>query len=99
MNAPDILGQWPVEAVVAIIAGLVILFVPRVLNYTVALYLLLVGVLGLLQVRYGRHVDPQAIIAILCGILVLVKPAILNYVVGTYLILIGLLELGVLRLW
>ena len=76
-----------------------ILFVPRALNYAVALYLLLAGALGLLHVRYGRSIDPQAVIAILSGILVLIKPAILNYVVGAYLILFGLLESGVLRLW
>lgn len=99
MNTPYIFGQWPVEALIAIIAGVVILFVPRILNYTVAVYLLLVGVLGLLRIRYGHSVDPQVIIAILAGVLILIKPAILNYVVGVYLILFGLLEAGVLRLW
>jgi len=88
-----------VTAIIAIVAGLVILFVPRVLNYAVAFYLLLVGILGLSQVWYGRTADPQAVIAVLSGILVLIKPAILNYVVGAYLILFGLLESGMLRLW
>ncbi len=99
MNTHYIFGQWPVEAVIAIIAGIVILFVPRVLNYAVAIYLLLVGALGLLRVRYGHSVDPQVVIAIVAGILILIKPAILNYVIGGYLILFGLLESGVLRLW
>ena len=33
--------------IVALIAGVLILIVPRLLNYVVALYLILVGVLGL----------------------------------------------------
>lgn len=35
-------------AVLAIIIGILILIVPRLLNYLVALYLIVVGVLGLL---------------------------------------------------
>jgi hypothetical protein len=33
--------------VVALIAGILILFMPRLLNYIVALYLIIVGLLGL----------------------------------------------------
>jgi Protein of unknown function (DUF3096) len=35
-------------AVLAIIVGILILIVPRLLNYLVALYLIVIGVLGLL---------------------------------------------------
>lgn len=38
--------------VVALIAGILILFMPRLLNYIVALYLIIIGVLGLV----GRYV-------------------------------------------
>lgn len=38
-----------VVGIVAIIAGLVILFVPRVLNYVVAIYLLASGVLLIIE--------------------------------------------------
>ena len=37
-----------VGPIVAIIAGILILFMPRLLNYIVALYLIIVGLLGLL---------------------------------------------------
>ena len=37
-----------VGPIVAIIAGILILFMPRLLNYIVAIYLILVGLLGLL---------------------------------------------------
>ena len=37
------------QPILAIVAGILILAVPRVLNYVVAIYLILVGVLGLLQ--------------------------------------------------
>jgi len=35
--------------IVALIAGILILFMPRLLNYIVALYLIIVGVLGLVS--------------------------------------------------
>ena len=37
--------------IVALIAGILILFMPRLLNYIVAIYLILIGVIGLLA-RY-----------------------------------------------
>jgi hypothetical protein len=37
------------QPVVAIIAGVLILAMPRLLNYIVALYLILVGILGLIR--------------------------------------------------
>ncbi len=42
--------------IIALIAGILILIKPRLLNYIVAIYLIVVGVLGLLQingVRFG----------------------------------------------
>jgi DUF3096 family protein len=38
-----------VEPLVALIAGILILIIPRLLNYIVAVYLILVGVAGLLE--------------------------------------------------
>jgi hypothetical protein len=37
-----------VQPVVALIAGVLILVMPRLLNYIVALYLIVIGILGLL---------------------------------------------------
>lgn len=99
MNMPAALQNWPIEAIVAIITGIVILMVPRVLNYAIAVYLLIVGIMGLFSSRYGAVVTPNVLISILAGVLILIKPSILNYVVGVYLILFGLLEAGILRLW
>lgn len=36
---------------IALIAGILILLVPRILNYVIALYLILIGLLGLLGGR------------------------------------------------
>jgi hypothetical protein len=36
------------QPIVALIAGLLILMIPRLLNFIVALYLILIGVMGLL---------------------------------------------------
>jgi hypothetical protein len=40
-----------VAPLVALIAGIVILLVPRVLNYVIAIYLIVIGLLGLLGGR------------------------------------------------
>lgn len=39
-------GFW--AAALALLAGIVILIVPRVLNYVVAIYLILIGILGII---------------------------------------------------
>lgn len=36
-----------IQPLIALIAGILILVVPRILNYVVAIYLIVVGVLGL----------------------------------------------------
>jgi Protein of unknown function (DUF3096) len=40
--------QVPVEPVFTLIMGILILLVPRLLNYLVAIYLIIIGILGLL---------------------------------------------------
>jgi hypothetical protein len=82
----------------AVIAGVVILLAPRVLNYVIAAYLLVVGAMGLLHFIYGQSIRPQTVFALVAGVLILIKPTILNYVVGIYLILTGLFDAGILRL-
>ena len=37
------------EPVLALLAGILILIMPRLLNYVVAIYLILIGVVGLLD--------------------------------------------------
>lgn len=97
MDFPSVLQHWPLQAVAALVAGVVILLAPRVLNYAVAAYLLVVAALGLLQVVQGHALRPQAVIALVAGVLILIRPNILNYVVGIYLILLGLLDAGIVR--
>lgn len=97
MEILSTIHQWPLPALAALIAGLVILLAPRVLNYTVAAYLIFVGVFGLLRYFSGAPVSAQSVIALAAGVLVLIKPEVLSYVVGVYLILVGLLQAGILR--
>ena len=40
--------QVPVEPIFTLIMGILILLVPRLLNYLVAIYLIIIGILGLL---------------------------------------------------
>ena len=37
------------QPVIALIAGILILLVPRLLNYIVAIYLIVIGILGLVK--------------------------------------------------
>jgi hypothetical protein len=39
------------EPLIALIAGILILLVPRILNYVVAIYLIVIGILGLHLIR------------------------------------------------
>jgi hypothetical protein len=41
----------PIQPIIAILAGILILLFPAILNYVVALYLIVVGVLGLVGSR------------------------------------------------
>jgi hypothetical protein len=98
MDFLTVLQQWPLNGLAALIAGVVVLLAPRVLNYVIAAYLLVIGILGLSHFFYGHSIRPQTVIALVAGVLILVRPNILSYVVGIYLILVGLLDSGILRL-
>ena len=47
------IAALPLSPLVALIAGVLILIVPRLLNYIVALYLILIGLLGLFPQMTG----------------------------------------------
>jgi hypothetical protein len=52
-----------VEPLVALIAGILILIVPRLLNYVVALYLIVIGLYGLMHMHeVQRTVRPAAVV-------------------------------------
>jgi hypothetical protein len=46
------LSHLPQEPLVALIAGILILLMPRILNYVIALYLIVIGILGLTHVHW-----------------------------------------------
>lgn len=51
----------PPEPLIALIAGILILIVPRLLNYVVALYLIITGLYGLLSAHdVQRTASPPA---------------------------------------
>ncbi len=43
------IGVAHIQPIIAIIAGIAILIVPRLLNYIVAIFLILTGILGLIR--------------------------------------------------
>ena len=47
--------SFSIGPIVALIAGILILLVPRLLNYIIALYLIIIGILGLVGDAPGRR--------------------------------------------
>jgi hypothetical protein len=45
---PVVVGVTAISPVVALIAGILILILPRLLNYIVAIYLIVIGLIGLM---------------------------------------------------
>ncbi len=46
-----VIGVAHLQPLVALLAGVVILLVPRILNYVIAIYLIIIGILGLGIIR------------------------------------------------
>ncbi|HTT47265.1 MAG TPA: DUF3096 domain-containing protein [Pseudolabrys sp.] len=46
-----VIGIAHLQPIVALIAGILILIVPRLLNFIVAIYLILIGIMGLGLIR------------------------------------------------
>ncbi|HEY6254716.1 MAG TPA: DUF3096 domain-containing protein [Xanthobacteraceae bacterium] len=44
-----------IEPLVALIAGILILLVPRILNFVVAIYLIVIGLVGLNAIHHFVH--------------------------------------------
>jgi Protein of unknown function (DUF3096) len=45
------IGVGHLQPLVALVAGILILLVPRILNYVIAIYLIIVGIIGLGIIR------------------------------------------------
>jgi hypothetical protein len=45
-----------IQPLVALIFGILILLMPRILNYLVAIYLILIGLIGLWPHIFGSHI-------------------------------------------
>ena len=52
---------FSIGPLVALIAGVLILIIPRLLNYIIALYLIIIGILGLTGVRGATHAEANDI--------------------------------------
>jgi hypothetical protein len=50
-RSEKMITNLPLQPIISLIAGIMILFIPRLLNYIVAIYLIVVGILGL---THGR---------------------------------------------
>jgi hypothetical protein len=48
--------HYSLAPLVALIAGILILVMPRLLNYIVAIYLIIIGIVGLLAIHAGASI-------------------------------------------
>ncbi|HTQ32954.1 MAG TPA: DUF3096 domain-containing protein [Stellaceae bacterium] len=46
-----VIGVTHLQPLVALLAGILILLIPRILNYVIAIYLIIIGILGLGIIR------------------------------------------------
>ncbi|HWB51737.1 MAG TPA: DUF3096 domain-containing protein [Stellaceae bacterium] len=46
-----VIGVSHLQPIVALLAGIIILLVPRILNYVIAIYLIVIGIIGLGIIR------------------------------------------------
>jgi len=60
--------------IVSVIAGILILIMPRLLNYIVALYLIIIGCIGIFGVNLQSHYVPSR--SVISGRQILASPSI-----------------------
>ena len=48
------ISVYPLQPISALIAGILILIMPKLLNYIVAIYLILIGILGLVSLTMSN---------------------------------------------
>lgn len=46
-----VIGVAHLQPIVALLAGIIILLAPRILNYVIAIYLIVIGIIGLGLIR------------------------------------------------
>lgn len=91
---PNVFAQpQMLESLIALIAGVLILLMPGLLNRVVALYFIIVGGLGFFKSGAYSPLLLRHVVAVAAGIAILAVPRLLNYIVAMALILIGLLGL------
>lgn len=87
-------GGW-MEPLVALLAGVLILVMPNLLNRVVAVYFIVIGAMGLSQGGGPPLVVIKHLVPLVAGVLILVHPRLLNTIIAVTLILVG--ALGLMR--
>jgi len=72
----------------------VVLIFPRILNYLVGIYLIIIGLLFIFTMGFATVPLIVGIIMLIFGIIVMVNPAILNVMVAIALIIQGVVAIA-----
>jgi len=85
-------GSW-LWGILAIAAGIVILIIPRILNYVVGVYLIILGLGQIFASGWALFPLIVGALTLLFGIIVMVNPGVLNALVAIIFIIQGIMLL------
>lgn len=95
MSPAQFIAQYqPVmEPLLALGTGILILIVPRLLNYIVAIYFIVIGAMSFPRWDLPTYMPLESLIPLVAGVVILIFPRFLNYAVAITLILLGAMGL------
>jgi uncharacterized membrane protein HdeD (DUF308 family) len=77
----------------------VVMIIPRILNYLVAIYLIIIGLTYIFTMGFALVPLITGILFFIFGIMILVNPATLNVIVGIAFIIQGVMAIAQYYRW
>jgi len=86
-------GSW-VMGILSLVFGIVVMIFPRILNYLIGAYLIIVGLWFIFTFGFAMVPLITGIIMLVFGIIVFIFPAIINVLIGIAFIIQGVFLIG-----
>ncbi len=88
-------GRQLLIGILSLIFGIVVMIFPRILNYLVGVYLIIVGLITIFRHRVLPMISLiTGIIILVFGIIIMIFPAIINILIGIAFIIQGVIAIG-----
>jgi len=91
-------GSWLV-GILSLVFGIMVMIIPRILNYLVAIYLIIIGLTYIFTMGFALVPLITGILFFIFGIMILVNPATLNVIVGIAFIIQGIIAIAQYYRW